>query len=344
MEPAVNKPSDKGTNETTKINPVNIKLQDKIVFPKTFSKIVYVRRVTKDDGKAKDRLPGQNLDDHSDKIGSGFQGSSVLRGLTFVEEKRFLENIIGISSQSQDWEKKTKEYWSNISKNVPAGTGLELEVGLRYDKQEDYDYDQNLELNNNGIIIECKGTPINISDYILWRYCLVYSRVANTPEDKNKSPKIDFYLFSKDKEIHDKKINLNTKRKANQLYYKNIADRNWVNFMITVLVAKDKSPTRKTVAEVSNMSDDEKDILLDQYVSENPELFMIIGEDKNLEVKSFVELCVASGKLTRIPNTDTITMEGNTLGNSISEVVSYLLNPKYAETYQTLKAQLKHTL
>lgn len=349
MTTTENKPNDKGENITSKITelkPVSnvprleeIKLQDKIIFPKEFSKTVYLKRK-----ENKDRLPGQNLDDHKDKIGSAFKGASVLRGLTFNEEEKYLQGIMGISKSSQDWEKETKKYWCNISKDVPAGKGLELEVGLRYTTQEEYDYDQKLFKNEDGVIEDCKGTPLNIADYILWRYCLVYSRVANIPEDKDKSPKIDFYLFSKDKEIQDKKKTLNVKRKANQLYYQRIADRSWVDFILTILVAKDKSPLKKTIAEIARMSDDEKDILLDSYASEDPEAFVALGEDKNLEIKSFVELCIASGKLSRIPNTDTITLEGNTIGNSLSETVAFLLNPKHSQTYQTLKAQLKHTV
>ena len=318
---------------------IKIKLEDKIMFPKEFPKVVFLRRVP-----IPGRLPGQNLDESKQKIGSGWKGSAILRGLNFSEEVKYLKDIIGLSPESTNWEIATKNYWANISKEVPPKDGVELEVGLRYFTAADYEYDQTQCLRGvNGELIDHKGLPINMADYILWRYCLNYSRVANVPEDIGKSPKIEFYLFSKDKEITDKKNILNSKRKASMLLYKRLSERDWVDYILRVLIAQDQSHT-KDVRSLNKMTEDEKDILLDEYVGSNPDKFLGLAEDKNLEVRSFIELCVAMGKLTRIPNTDTITMDGVSLGNSIMEVISFLNNPKNNDVLQTLKAQIKHTI
>lgn len=317
---------------------VETKLVNKIQFPKEISKTVFLRRIP-----SPGRLPGQNLDEAKQKIGSGWKGSSVLRGLSFEEEIMYLPSIIGLSPESPNWEANTRAYWANISKEVPPRDGVELEVGLRYYNEDDYNYDQNeCARDNNGTLTNHKGKPINMADYILWRYCLNYSRVANTPEDIGKSPKIEFYLFNKDKEISDKVNVLNSKRKALQLMYKRIGERDWVDYILRVLIAQDKSHT-KDVRSMSRMTNDEKDILLDEYVVGNPEKFLALAEDKNLEMRSFIELCIAMGKLSRIANTDTITMDGTPLGNATIEVIGFLNNPKNNDVLQTLKAQVKHT-
>lgn len=328
-------PIDTKGDESTNASP---KLENKMVFPKEFPRTVYLRRVA-----TIPKLPGQDLDEAKQKIGSGWKGSSVLRGLTFAEEHKYLKDIIGLSTDSPNWETATKSYWANISKEVPPKDGVQLEVGLRYKTKEDYEHDQISGVRDtNGTLIDHKGIPINVSDYILWRYCLLYSRVANTPEDIGKSPKIEFYLFNKDKEIANKKTLLNSKRKAIQLMYKRLGERDWVDYILTVLIAQDKSFT-KNVRDLSTMEEDEKDILLDEYVASSPDKFLALAEDKNLQIRSFIELCIVAGKLTRIPNTDTINMDGTLLGNSTIEAIAFLNNPKNNQTLQTLKAQVKHT-
>lgn len=327
--------------DTTNVNQnksEDVKILPTKSYPKEVSKRIFLRRIP-----TTAKLPGQNLDEAILKIGSGFKGSSVLRGLNFKEEQRFLPDIIGLSKDSPNWEHATRNYWAGISKPVPAKDGLELEVGLRYNSYEDYEKDLNGERDENGTLINVAGTPINIAEYILWRYCLVYSRVANIPEDIGKSPKIEFFLFSKDKEIQDKKSALNSRRKASQLFYQRMGERDWVDHVLRVLSAIDKNPLKKSVQAIGQMGDDEKDILLEQYVDESPERFLSIANDKHLELKAFVEICIATGKLNRIPNTDTITMDGLTLGNSINEVVEHLNNPKNVKTLSTLKAQIKIT-
>jgi len=317
-----------------------IELKDKMSFPREFSKIVYLRRIP-----AHAKLPGQNPDEADVKVGASYKGSSTLKGLTFEEEEKYLPEIIGISSSSPEWAKETRNYWGNISKKVPPGDGVELQIGLFYATQEDYDYDQKLVAAPEGNLFNHKGKPINLADYIIWRYCLVYSRVANNESFIGLSPKIEMFLYSKDKEVADKKKIINSKRAANTLYYKNIIDREWVDYVLTVLVAQDKNPARKvTVQQLQSMSEDEKDVLLDTYATDNPDAFVIIGENKDLQMRAFIERCIAAGKLTRIPNTDTITMDGTPVGNTINEAVAFMNNSKNSQTLQSLKAQLKLTL
>lgn len=307
-------------------------------FNKEFSRIVYVRRKPQIGA-----LPGQDLDEAKSKIGSSFKDGSVLRGLKFDEEIRFLETLLGVNKTSQNWEKMSKEYWANITKLVPPGDGvkgdgLKLEIGLRYTNKEDYEADLKAPL-ENGAIINPKGTPIKLDDYIIWRYCLVYGDVANSFEDVGKSPKIRFYLFNKEKEVQDKKTMLNIKSTATKLMYQRIAERDWVDYVLRVLVAADKE-SKVTLRELAIITADEKDIILDEYLQKNPARFLEIGSDKNLETKAFIEIAIAVGKLARIPNTTTVTHDGETLGNTTDEVVTYLQNPVNAKFFQAIKAQV----
>lgn len=314
-------------------------------FPKVVSNIVFVRRKKSGGGP---EILGEYVDETRAKIGSSFKGNSVLRGLTHEEEKRFLRDLLGLSTGSDNWETATKDYWTHISKDVAPSDkdgngGLKLVASLRYKDQQSYDADMNSE-KVNGAIIDPKGEPVNLPDYILWRYCLVYSRVANSVEDIGKSANIDFYLFSKDKEIKDGKVSFEQKKKASQLMYQNIANRDWVEYMLRVLIQGDISSGKAPaygIRDLATITEDEKDLLIEKYMQANPKAFVIYGEDKNLELRGLIELAVATGALVRIPNTNTISYEGTTIGNTVDEVLIFLNNPKNNSTLGEIRAKTR---
>lgn len=303
---------------------------------KEVSRVVYIRR-----RPLPPSIPGQNVEEAKSKIGSSFKGGSVLRGLTFEEEVRFLQGTLGINKESQNWEKATKDYWSNITKYIPSGDGLKLEIGFRYVKKADYEADLAAP-EVDGAIVNPKGTPINLDDYILWRYCLLYSEVARNVEDVGKSPKIRFYIFSKDKEVKDKTAKLKVKKEAEKLYNQRIGEREWVHHMLTTLVADDKRNDKKyQLRDLRNVSEDEKDIALDEYLTLNPTKFLEVGEDRHLETKAFIEQAILNGKLHRIPNTSAIVHDGVTIGNTMEQAVAFFNNTDNVEWVRTIKAQVK---
>lgn len=280
----------------------------------------------------------------NNKIGSSYSrlGQDVLRGLSSEEELKYLPEIIGTRPTSEHWEKEAREYWANISKKVPPSDekgqgGLRLEVGRKYTSQADEDFDtictdESLK----------KGYPLSVSDYILYRYCLVYNRVANSVADIHNSPKIDFYIYSKEEEITTKKSGMVITRTANLLFYQKMADREWVDWVLRIFIAGDNTSTI-LIKNLDKISDEEKDIELEKYVKAQPIQFVAIGNDSSLELRAFIELCVAENKLLRLANTDTILMGDLTLGSTVGEAVAFLKNPKNAKVYDTLKAQVKLT-
>lgn len=315
---------------------IETKRKTDIKFPYSEHKEVYIRRK-----KQQGAIPGQDPEEAIAKIGSSYAGSTPLQGLTYAEQKRFLPNIIGINSDSQNWEKSTRDYWASITKAIPSGDGLKLEVGMLYDNEEQYLYDrEEATRDRNGTILESKGTPINLADYILWRYCLLYSHVANTIEDVGKSPKIRFYIHNKERDIQIRKVSQTLKRNASQEWYKRMGERDWVNHILYVLVSNDKSG-KYNIAKLNGMNEDEKDLLVEELIADNPQYFLDVAKDVNLQMKSFIEECISKGELIRIANTSTITYQGNTLGNSLDGAVEFLKNSKNSQTLKELQARVK---
>lgn len=312
----------------------------KLIYPRVVSRLVYIRR--KRTGIS---LPveGEFIDESIQKIGPAYRFKSVLRGLEPQEEERWLPRIIGVQPTSDNWGKATEDYWAHISRVVPPNNkdgsgGLELEIGMRYETEADFLADEQGKLDEDGALLNPKGNPINPTDYILWRYCLRYSKVANSYEEIHKSAKIEFYIFSKDKDIKDKKNAFELRKEANQLLYKNLSDRSWVEHMLRVLVQSDPE-AQVGIKDIPRLDDNEKDVLLDQYASKMPASFLTYGKDRHLEMKSFIEVCVVVGLLNRIPNTQSISLDGQTLGNTTEEVVAFLLNPQNNGVLGQLKAQ-----
>lgn len=333
-------------NDTNTIAPEPVKKGENIIdysYPKDISKIVFVRR------KNKFKLPvvkkGNSLEDETvEKIGGELKNGVTLRGLTPEEEKRFLPELIGVQPSDNEWIESAKAYWDNITKNVPIsnedGTGgLKLEVGFHYNTKADFEDDEKAIRDKNGVIINPKGTPINIVDYILWRYCLVYSHVANNFNDVGKSPKIRFYIYSQEEEEKEKYVSFEQKKKAQKLFDANLHDTEWVDNVLRVLLINAKGK-RISVQELSSMNSQAKVLLLDDFVSETPLGFLAVASDKLLGVKSFIEIAVLSGVFNRIPNTLTISYEGDVIGNTTDEVAIFLTNPKNKEIYDRVKAQV----
>lgn len=313
------------------------------------SRIVNIRR--RIDNNFRSRL-GENTkaddleQDHFMYIGSAFaKGSSdVLRGLNFAEEIRFLPKIIGISSNSDKWEASTRLYWANIRKYVQPKTGVELETGFQFVKRivadKEYTAQQCATRFAQATTEETKalwGEPINIPDYILYRHCLVYSKVANSEADIYKSPNIRFYMTSKAEVQAKASMGIKSKQKAMQMYLSILNDRDKIDGILFLSKNKAGNPYNP-----DTMSDTDKDIETDWLSTEKPDHFVNLAGDSKLGVKTLIERAINKGVLKRIDNTDVIYYGDNTLiGNNMNEAVMYMENAANTKTVALIKTQVK---
>lgn len=297
------------------------------------------------------------------RIGGGLRGKDVLRGLSFEEEIKLLPSIAGISPKSDKWERTIKDYWSNISVDVPFFAeddkkGLDLEVGFRYNSAEDAEkgneeerieiakyaaerhvgkeywmrFDKRLEL----------GTPLNLEDFVLYRYCLVYSHVANRPEDKDLSPKIRFYMISSEEVKAEVKTQHEVSMRSMAEYLKLIPNRSGVQDVIDILKPELISAAQRRGKDLAIDDDIQKDIALHEFQMENPVRFIAVVTDKRLKDRAFIERAITYGMLRRLPHTDTIMYGDNTkIGDNVLEAIDFLNDDKNKTVRQELSARLK---
>jgi hypothetical protein len=264
-------------------------------------------------------LPGDDAQ-YIAKIGGSLKNGVTNRGLDPEEERMYLPTLIGSDPNKADWSTATENYWKNISVDVPDNEeGLELEVGFKYKTEED-------------AATAKGGIPINIPNYVLWRYCLVYSKVANSIEDVDKSPNIRFYLFDKAKE-QKQKINLTAaKQKAYAKYLEIVGD---IETITTILLVME-------VGKGVIMSKEDKLIALDSLVSSRPIDFLKVANDKNLQTKALIEKCLTRKFLTIIPNTDTYQRGDEVVAYNKLDLITKLESPEGQALRSILEASLKN--
>ena len=90
------------------------------------------------------------------RISSVYVNRQPLKGFTLEEEKKYLVGILDVNPDHVDWPKHSKQFWAELT--IPVGfTGVELEISTDKD-----------------------GKPVNIMDYIKYRFALKHPHVALT--------------------------------------------------------------------------------------------------------------------------------------------------------------------
>lgn len=301
------------------------------------------------------------LDNHR-RIGSALKGKGPLRGLAFYEEEKLLPNIIGKNPKSSDWEKETEDYWKNISIEVPVGDidgrngGLELEVGFEYrnaegrtkgEKEAEDEYAKFYDALERGETYEmifeqrhANGRPINIEDFIAWRYMLVNRRIANREEDKNNSRNIWFYMRTKEASSKVQHAKLQTRKKAYGEFVKLSSNRKRVPDVLLLLQREVRMLGEKHKKDYDTNLELDQDILLEALATDYPSRLIEVVGDKNMIEKAFIERCIVQNVLRRIPNTETILYANTTLGYNMTEAVVFLRKPEHKGILQELEAKL----
>jgi len=297
------------------------------------------------------------------RVGSAL--SAVNEMLSKGEEMKVLmPTLLGAdpSSNKLDWEVAIKNYWHSFEVDIPFG-GRILDIGWDFDLNSpdkvaainaldkkvksdkdlaDYAFSKNG--NDNNIREEYLfryGTPSNVEDYLLWRYCLVYRRVLNPgvdPSILDRNPDIEFYLYDASTVKETAKTTLKLVNQASEIYLGLLTKSTEKDNMLFVF---GENPIE--------MEDYDKDFKLKEYSNSQPERFIAFSKDKNLNVKAKIERYVSVGILRRLPNTSIIVDADDAslvLGNSINEVVSFFNNPvnataisEYGTKYKVLEAQ-----
>ena len=311
--------------------------------------------------KANDKV----LPKRRDFIGSSIRSSRVLSA-NRAEVEAYFPQLLGLSPNNESFITRLKQYLNNIQVHVDE-LGVTFDCSFQYRRKRDYlsfkareeqieqEYRranrQNLQelkkaldakvmaLNNLESEKYAYGNPINISDYILYRHCLLYRDIAKDTAIINSDPYVRFYFRddTKEKELQQKlrqEIN-NAKRN----YVEVIGDDDLFD---AVYIQYCVSAGLPVVNSLQNERID-KEIQLDKFSIAEPIKFNKIVNDKDVKVKSLIELLISRGEFVRSQwNQNITTADGEFIGSNMKEAIAWARNPDNDNVLTAFKNKLKY--
>ena len=297
-------------------------------------------------------------------IGSSISSTRILSSNKDEVEKYFPQ-IIGISPNNPEFVTRVKAYLSNISFNV-QDAGSTLNISFTYDKKKDYltikekeekinAKRESVARNNTAAIKEAVkiwtqeindlesekakyGHPDNIEEYLLYRHCLLYRDVAKDISLINSDSSLRFYIRDENKEAERAKRLVDERRKAMRNFLaleSSDKKRNAVFIQMTV-------NNGGNIAEAMLKTPDQQVSALMTYLNDSPDKFNDLFEDKNVEMKSFIEALIARGELIRPEyNQQISTADGTFIGSNMNEAVAYFNNPTNKPVLEAMQNKYK---
>lgn len=275
------------------------------------------------------------------------------------ELKALMPTILGISSNSMEWDKTVNNYWNSLSIIVPE-RGLKLETGFVYSLDKDTTEVKEFKASHKDAtdkslaeFVEGKnskdelnvplnerfryGTPINAKDYLWWRYCLGYGRVANNEAYIALAPlKIKFYMQSETEALEVEKKQFQVETKAMQYFAELIKDEAKATNVLYAL--------RDPSINIKSLDTYGKQKILNELVKHNPSQLIAIYESKTLNEQALVEKYIASGIFMRYEGTEVIVdaMDASiVIGNGVKEVISFISNDANKAKMNAYELRLK---
>lgn len=300
-----------------------------------------------------------------DYIGSSIRSSQVLAS-NRAEVEAYFPQLLGISVNNENFVTRLKQYLNNIQ--VPVNElGVTFDCSFRFNHKRDYfafkAREEEIEmvykkankqstkdlraalaikindLNNLESEQYAVGSPVNITDYILYRHCLLYRDIAKDTALINCDPFVRFYLKddAKDKERQQKlrqEIN-NAKRN----YIEVIGDDEVFDAVYIQYCVVAGLPIVNSL--LSERMDKENQ--LDKFSATEPIKFNSIVKDKDLRIKSLIELLIARGEFVRSQfNQNITTQDGEFIGANMKEAIAWAKNPENENVLAAFKNKLKY--
>lgn len=311
------------------------------------------------------KMNDRELPKKRDYIGSSVRSSQILAS-NKGEVEAYFPNLVGLSSNNENFLTRVKQYLNNIQIHVDE-LGITFDTSFYFNKKRDYlafkKKEEEIEETYNNAnkqtieerrkAVEFKinslnslesdlykvGYPLNISDYIAYRHCLLYRDVAKDVNLINSNPFVRFYFIDENKEKERELKRRQEINNAKRNYITVIGDSNLFKSVYIQYCVNSKLPIIPSLAEEQI----EKEIKLDKFSSEEPAKFNKIVNDKQLKVKSFIELLIARGDLIRSQwNQNITTADGVFVGANMKEAVAWANNPENEDVIKSLKDKLKY--
>lgn len=310
--------------------------------------------------KANLKVLGQRVE----TIGSSIQSSRILSS-NAEEVNTYFPALIGLSPTNPEFITRVKAWLSNIHFVISEGDA-KLNTTFIYRHKSDYlkikeqedkinaIYDKVDRANTANIREALKqkinslntlestkykyGRPENLEDYLMYRHCLVYRDVAKDTALINSDPTLRFYIKDEAREAEKQRKLTDEKVKAMRNFVElSSNDAKLHAVYIAICVQKNDVITNALLRDKN-----EKSAVIMDYVNTNPDKFNRLVNDKNVELKAFIETLIARGELVRSEyNQQISTADGAFIGANINEAIAWFENPNNKDVRAAFENKLK---
>lgn len=311
--------------------------------------------------KANDKV----LPKRRDFIGSSIRSSRVLAS-NRAEIETYFPQLLGLSPNNENFVTRLKQYLNNIQVHVDE-LGVTFDCSFRYNHKRDYlnfkarearieeeykrtnrqnikDLKDALEakvmaLNNLESEKYAYGSPVNLSDYILYRHCLLYRDIAKDTAIINSDPYVRFYFRddTKEKELQQKlRIEINNAKRnyVEVIGNDDLFDAVYIQYCVMAGLPVVNSLLNERI---------DKESQLDKFSIAEPIKFNKIVNDKDVVTKSLIELLISRGEFVRSQwNQNITTADGEFIGSNMKEAISWAKNPDNENVLAAFKNKLKY--
>ena len=297
-------------------------------------------------------------------IGSSVKSCQVLSS-NAGEVEAYFPALIGLSPNNADFITRVKSYLSNIHFVVNEENTV-LNTTFIYTKKKYYldikrkedeineAYDK-IDRNNLAAImtgLERKitalntlesskykfGHPENINDYLIYRHCLLYKDVAKDTALINGDPRIRFFIKDEAKEQERlKKLTEDRVRAMKAFVELNGTTNKFESVYVAIALLKGDNLSTAILKDRN-----QKSAIIMDFVNNSPDKFNKLVNDKNIEIKAFIENLIVKGELIRAEHNQQIsTADGTFIGSNMNEAIAWFNNPDNAAIRTVFENKLK---
>ena len=311
------------------------------------------------------KVNSEHIPDRHDNIGSSIMSVRKLMASSGEMEK-YMPTLLGIAANHPDFVMRVSKWFNNIAVFV-GSDGYEFDCSFNWRKKSDYieykrlesiiedEYD-NTDKSTPKLLKDAikkridalhdleatrylYGMPVNVSDYLIYRHCLLYPDVAKDIQLVHFDNRVRFYIKDENKEAARAKKRQQYANQAKRNYLEIIDDKNKFKDIFVCYCAA------LNLNILSNLNQESaiKERMLDEYASKEPEKFNKLFNNRNIHLQALIEEAIAKGELLRSSvNHNIMTPEGNFIGGNMKEAIAYLLNPDNADFKKTLEIKIKY--
>jgi hypothetical protein len=251
--------------------------------------------------ESKSYLPPEVVADSKKILASVYVNQGPLR-VDGTED--IIADMLGVRTTDVDFSKKFTEFWADLRVDIPM-EGYTLNVA-NADKK-----------------------PVNPRHYLIYEWAKRHKLVAQNRAEMESNPYKQFYIHNPEIETGAINKTVVLKRKAYSLFSTISDDEYKMDHIIRLL----------STTNPKNMNKVQKENVISDLIESDAQKFLIIAQDKNLEIKSEIEELVSASVVSKIGNQYYYIEEK--LGENIEEAVLYWNDKKNSQRVLEMKAKLK---